>query len=245
VTLPPLRPCRVAVAVTALLALPAAALAAGQRPEAGFSVSTDDPPAGHAVVFSSWSCDPDDRLVRHAWDFDGDGDFDDASGPVVRRVFPRRGARTVGLEVTASGGATDVMHRSLVVDSEYALPRSKQARVMSPYPVVRIAGRLTRQGARIRLLSVTRAPKCAVVRVSCRGRSCPAKRVRRFKGRGQLRFRPFQRRLRARTVLTVRVSRGDSIGKYTRFKIRAGKAPLRRDRCLRPGESVGSACPRE
>jgi PKD domain len=245
VTLPPLRPCRVAVAVTALLALPAAAFAAGQQPKAGFSLSTEDPPAGHAVVFESWSCDPDGRLVRHDWDFDGDGNFDDAQGRVVTRIFPRRGARTVGLKVTAAGEETDVVRRPMVVDSEYALPREKEERVMSPYPVVRIAGRLTRQGARIRVLSVTRAPKCAVVRVTCRGRSCPAKRVTRFKGRGQVRFRVFQRSLRAGTVLTVRVSRGDSIGKYTRFQIRAGKAPRRRDRCLRPGESVGSPCPQE
>jgi PKD domain len=246
VTLPPLRPSRSAVAVAALLAWPAAALAADELPYAGFSLSTDVPPAGHAVLFESSSCDPDGRLVRHAWDFDGDGAFDDGDGPVVRKTFPRRGARSIGLKVTAAGGATDVVHRPLIVDTEYALPRPKEERIMSPYPVVRIAGRLTPRGARLRILSVTRAPTCAVVRVSCRGRSCPARRVTRFKGRrGPVRFKRFQRPLRAGTVLTVRVSKGDRIGKYTRFVIRSGKAPRRRDRCLRPGETKGSACPRE
>jgi hypothetical protein len=246
VTLPPLRPSRVAVAVAALLALPAAAVAADQLPRAGFSMSTEDPPAGHPVSFESWSCDPDGRLVRQAWDFDGDGRFDDAVGPVVKKTFPRRGARNVGLKVTAAGGATDVMWRTMIVDSEYALPRPKEARIMSPYPMVRIAGRLTRRGARIRRLSVSRAPTCAVVKVSCRGRSCPARSITRFTGRGTpLRFKLFQRRLRAGAVLTVRISRGDRIGKYTQFRIRSGKEPRRRDRCLRPGETRGSACPED
>jgi hypothetical protein len=245
VTLPPLRPSRTAVTVAALLAWPAAALGADQLPDAGFSLSTEDPPAGHQVRFESWSCDPDGRLVRHAWDFDGDGAFDDAEGPVVLKTFPRRGARSIGLQVTAAGGATDVSHRAVIVDTEYALPRPKQERLMSPYPVVRIAGRLTQRGARIRLLSVSRAPTCAVVKASCRGRSCPARTITRFMGRrGLLRFKLFQRRLRAGAVLSVRVSKGDMVGKYTRFRIRKDKAPRRRDRCLRPGEMSGSACPR-
>lgn len=245
-TLPPLRPSRTAVTVAALLAWPTAALAADQLPDAGFSVSPEDPPAGHQVRFESSSCDPDGRLVRHAWDFNGDGAFDDAHGPVVLKTFPRRGPHDIGLEVTAAGGAKDATRRTVMVDTEYALPRPMEERLMSPYPVVRIAGRLTSRGARIRVLSVARAPTCAVVKVSCRGRSCPARSVTRFMGRrGRLRFKRFQRRLPAGSVLAVRVSKGDSVGKYTRFRIRSGKAPRRRDRCLLPGETRGSACPRE
>jgi PKD repeat protein len=245
VTLPPLRPSRSAVAVVALLAWPAGALAADQLPAAGFSVSPEDPPAGHRVTFESSSCDPDGRIVRHAWDFDGDGAFDDGDGPVVFKTFPRRGPHDVGLEVTAAGGATDRTRRTVFVDTEYVLPQPEEERLMSPYPVVRIAGQLTRRGARIRVLSISRAPTCAVVRVSCRGRSCPVRSVSRYMGRrGQLRFKRFQRRLRAGAVLTVRVSKGDTIGKYTQFRIRSAKAPRRRDRCLQPGETKGSACPR-
>jgi hypothetical protein len=244
VTYPPFRPRRSAVTVLALLAFPAAALA-GQPPDAGFTLSPEDPPAGQRVSFESWSCDPDGRLVRQAWDFDGDGAFDDASGPVVQRTFPRRGARSIGLKVTSGNGQTDEWRREVIVDTEYALARPSKERLMSPYPVVRLAGRLTRAGARVRVLTVSRLPKCAVVRVTCRGRSCPIKRVSRFEGRGPLRFRRFQRRLRAGTVLTVRVSRGNSVGKFARFRIRSGRPPGRRDRCLRPGESKGSACPRD
>jgi PKD domain len=245
VTLPLLRPSRTAVTVAALLAWPTAALAADQLPDAGFSVSPEDPPAGHQVRLASTSCDPDGRLVRHAWDFDGDGAFDDAKGSEVFKTFPRRGPHEIGLRVTAAGGATDLTRRTVVVDTEYALAGPQEERLMSPYPVVRIAGRLTSRGTRIRVLTVARAPTCAVVRVSCKGRSCPARRVTRFMGRrGQLRFKRFQATLRPGAVLTVRVSKGDVIGKYTQFRIRSAKAPRRRDRCLQPGELKGSACPR-
>jgi PKD repeat protein len=245
VTLPPFRPSRTAVTIAALLASPAAALAADQVPDASFSFSPADPKAGQQVRFESSSCDPDGRLVREAWDLDGDGAFDDAQGRVVTRAFAGAGAHSVGLEVTAADGATDQSRRTVTVDVEYALPRPDSDRLMTPYPVVRLAGRLTPAGARVRLLSVSRAPKCAVVAVSCRGRSCPGRRVTRFTGRGALRIRRFERRLRAGTVLTVRISKGDSIGKLTQFRIRSGKGPRRRDRCLRPGETRGSACPQE
>jgi hypothetical protein len=253
VTLPTLRPSRSALAVLALLACPAAALAAGQPPasgdqppDAGFSFSPEAPRSGEEVRFESSSCDPDGRLVREAWDLDGDGAFDDAVGPVATQRFLGVGALSVGLEVTALDGATDQRRRTVMVDSQYAIPRPDSDRLMSPYPVVRLAGRLTERGARIRVLSVSRAPNCAVVEVSCRGRSCPRRRrVSRFTGRGALRLRPFERRLAAGTVLTVRISKGPSIGKYTEFRIRRGRSPRRTDRCLRPGERTGSRCPRD
>jgi PKD domain-containing protein len=239
------RPRRYLGALLLLLALPTAAFAQDQRPEASFSFSPEDPRAGQEVRFESASCDPDGRLIRQAWDLDGDGAYDDAEGATVTQTFSGPGARTVGLEVTARGGATDRQRRTVMVDTIYALPRPDSDRLMSPYPMLRLAGSLTSNGARIRVLSVTRAPRCALVTVSCKGKSCPAKRARGYVGRGPLRFKRFERRLRAGTVLTVGISKNDLIGKETVFTIRKGKAPLRRDRCLRPGERSGSPCPRD
>jgi hypothetical protein len=239
------RPRSYALAVLALVAWPAAALAADQRPDASFSFSPEDPRAGQPVRFESSSCDPDGRLVRQAWDLDGDGAYDDAEGPVATQTFLASGANSVGLEVTAAGGATDTQRRNVMVNTEYALPRPDASRLMTPYPVLRLAGRLTRSGARVRVLSVLRAPVCALVEVSCRGKSCPVKRASGYVGRGPLRFRRFERRLRAGTVLTVRISKNALIGKFTQFRIREDVAPKRRDRCLRPGETSGSPCPRD
>jgi PKD repeat protein len=229
-----------------VLACPAVALGANQPPDASFSYTPEDPRARQSIQFESSSCDPDGDLVRQAWDLDGDGAYDDAEGPVVSQAFSGSGAHTVGLEVTAAGGATDTQRRTVMVDTEYALPRPDSQRLMSPFPVVRLAGRLTGRGARVKVLSVLRAPVCALVQVTCRGRSCPARRASGYVGRrGPLRFRRFEGRLRAGAVLTVRVSKNNLIGKYTQFRIRKNAAPKRRDRCLRPGSRKGSACPRD
>jgi hypothetical protein len=237
---------RYSLAILVVLACPAVALGANEPPNASFSYSPEDPRAGQSIQFESSSCDPDGDLLRQAWDLDGDGAYDDAEGPIVTQSFPGSGARTVGLEVTAAGGATDTQRRTVMVNTEYALPRPDSDRLMSPFPVIRLAGQLTRSGARVKVLSVLRAPVCAFVRVTCRGKSCPARRASGYMRRhGALRFRRFERRLRAGTVLTVRVSKNDLIGKFTQFRIRKDAAPKRRDRCLRPGQRRGTSCPRD
>jgi PKD domain-containing protein len=236
---------RFSLALLVLLACPAVVLAQNQRPDASFHFSPEDPRAGAPIQLLSTSCDPDGELVRQAWDLDGDGAYDDAEGPTVTQTFSEPGAHLVGLEVTARGGATDTHRRTVMVDTTYALPRPDTDRLMTPFPVVRLAGQLTRRGARVRVLSVIRAPVCSVVRVTCRGSSCPVRRVSAFAGRRPVRFRRFERRLRAGTVLTVRVSKNDLIGKFTQFKIRKEGAPERSDRCLRPGRRAGSPCPRD
>ena len=103
--------------------------------------------------------------------------------------------------------------------------------VLSPFPIVRLRGAVTRTGARIELLAV-QAPRGSRVSVRCIGRGCPASRASAAAGPG-LRFKRFQRHLRAGVVLEVRVTRRAMVGKYVRFTIRKGKSPLRRDMCLK------------
>jgi hypothetical protein len=51
------------------------------------------------------------------------------------------------------------------------------------------------------------------------------------------------RLLRAGATLRVLVSSPGSVGKYTRFRIRRGRVPARRDRCLPPGGTIPIRCP--
>ncbi len=109
--------------------------------------------------------------------------------------------------------------------------------------MIRLAGRLTERGARIRLLTVD-APVCSRATLRCRGRGCPVRRATRVFGRKPIHFRAIERkRLRAGVRLEVLVSKRDRIGKYTRFRIRRNRAPARFDTCLRFGDQTGSACP--
>ena len=112
--------------------------------------------------------------------------------------------------------------------------------LLSPFPVIRIRGRLTTRGAVITLLSV-RAPRGARVAISCKGRGCP-KRVR-ARTATLVRFPTVNGHLRAGAVIEVRVTKSGTVGKYTRFTIRRGKAPLRRDSCLASNGTRPIRCP--
>lgn len=235
------RSCLIALAV--ILVWPAAALGQAERPGASFSFAPEDPRAGESVQFVSSSCQPNGQLVSQSWDLDGDGQYDDAEGPLAQMTFPAAGQYSVGLQVTGRRGATDVERRTLQVDTVYVLPRGPSSRLLSPFPVVTLGGRLTANGARVTVLTV-RAPMCSLVTVTCRGRGCPARRASSYVGRTRLRLRRFERSYRAGALITIRVSKGNFIGKYTEFRIRKRAAPRRDDSCLRPGQSKRSRCPR-
>ena len=117
---------------------------------------------------------------------------------------------------------------------------TRAPRMMSPAPVVRIRGRLTRSGARITLLTV-RAPKGAGVTLRCAGRGCPAERWARTAS--LIRIMRFEAVLPAGTRLVIGVTKPGRIGKRTTIVIRRGKAPRRIDRCLMPGARKAIRCP--
>jgi hypothetical protein len=110
---------------------------------------------------------------------------------------------------------------------------------LTPIPIVRLVGRTTRTGSRITLLRV-KAPRGAKVTLRCSGgkkKGCKiSRKARTSPHSGLVRFKEVERRLRSGVRLKVFVNKGNTIGKYTSFKIRARKAPARTDRCLFPGD---------
>jgi hypothetical protein len=112
--------------------------------------------------------------------------------------------------------------------------------LMNPFPIVRISGRYLSNGARIRLLVVD-APRGAKVSIRCHGRGCPFRKQ--VKSASLVRIKKLERLLRAGAVVKVYVTQRARIGKYTRVKIRAGKAPARLDMCLPPGSWHPIRCP--
>ena len=111
-------------------------------------------------------------------------------------------------------------------------------------PLVRLAGRPTPRGARIRLLEVF-APPQATVTVRCRGRTCPYRQRSKRATPIRVTFRGFRGRgLAAGTLVEVFVTAPGTIGKYTAFLIRRRRRPARIDLCLYPTSAVPAACPR-
>jgi hypothetical protein len=226
-------------------------------PVASFIFFPAGPIAGQPVTFASTSTDPDSPIPGSGldWDLDGDGLFDDAKGPSATTSYPVQGTYTVSLRITTN--ATDVATLVLNVGTS-AAPATSVGRqalsLLSPFPVVRIAGRVSRRGARIRRFTVD-APPGTDVKVGCSGRGCPFKRVlqtvssRAAAGRGLpatrlVRIRRLEGRLlRPGVTLRLFVTRAGTVGKYTRFRILKARPPRRTDMCLVPGSGRPIACP--
>lgn len=120
--------------------------------------------------------------------------------------------------------------------------------LLTPAPVVRISGKLTRTGATITRLQIKTPPLVRVV-VRCTGKrkGCPTKRRARVVPDSQrrvvrYRLRRFERTYEAGAVLKLLVARRGTVGKYAKFKIRKGKAPKRRDACVAYGTTRPRAC---
>jgi PKD repeat protein len=210
-------------------------------PDASFRIAPASPLAGDPVTLSSTASDPDGPLAGQDWDLDADGQFDDASGAVASRSFAVAGTYRVALRVTDAKGATRVATGDVRVAGRPLPPPPPGPRVL-PGVAIQISGRTTPKGARVTMLKV-RAPKGARVKVTCTGKRCPKRSVTRKVKNGQLRFKVFERRLRAGIRITVVVSMDGFVSRYTRFTIRRGRPPSRADRCVAPGATKPTACP--
>jgi hypothetical protein len=249
------------VAGVLVLVGPATALANG--PTASFVFSPAAPPAGQMVVLTSTSTPAarDTPITASLWDFDGDGVFD-ALGASVTTTFATPGPHVVRLKAIDAAGDSATADGTVpvgpplppapppppVVAQGIPAPALPPPGLMNPFPVVRLQGRLLRRGVDVTRLTVL-APAGARVRGVCLGRhsGCPRRTVvRRSRSSDRaVRLRALERRLRAGAVIEIYVTDPGAVGKYTRFRVRGGGAPFRRDMCVPAGGLVPARCPGE
>jgi PKD repeat protein len=215
-----------------------------RAPTASFDYRPAVPIAEQQVTFFSTSDDPDKNIETVEWDLDGDGAFETA-GASIARSYPT-GSFNVSVRVTDTEGAFSIATQTIVVSAPPPATQApqissegSQLRLLNPFPLVRIAGRIGRSGTRFRVLSVS-APAGATVTVRCKGRGCPFKASSRSATASrQVRIRKLERRLlRAGATIKIFVTKPGSIGKYTSIRIRGGKPPRRSDRCLMPDSNT-------
>lgn len=245
------------LAVVATFALPSAATTA--KPAADFVVTPSAPseglPASYVAVLSSG-----DRRLTVEWDFDGDpGGVFETKGASVAHVYATPGEKQVNMRVVKKDEIEAVVTKTIYVTpqagSSPGLPSPTAPQpnapdpgligppsLMTPFPVVRIAGQLLPWGARVRLLAVT-APPGAVVTARCHGDGCPLRSLRRRARSQHVRLRALEHRLVAGIRLEILVRQHGFVGKYTRFRIRDRiRPPVRDDRCLLPGRRAPVGC---
>jgi hypothetical protein len=218
-------------------------------PVASFTFSPAAPVVNQPVQFMSTASDPDGGIVDQVWDLNGDGNFDNGGGTTALRTFAAPGDYVIGLRVTDDAGLVSFDSRTVTVLPAPGVTEKSALRALSPFPVVRVAGRITRRGTLVRLVRVT-APVGAKVSVRCAGRGCPfRKQVRAVSaGTGKqttrgVRIRALERLLRPGVRVRFYITKRGAIGKYTKFRFRRARAPVRTDSCLLPGKWTPSQCP--
>jgi hypothetical protein len=222
-------------------------------PNADFEWTPRSVVAGERVTFKSTSKASHESwtsITRAEWSIEGVGTFE---GNRVTVTVPAEGLWSVELRVWDARGEDD--EESELIDVEPSPPRGKgsggtsrfetePSSLVSPFPVVRLAGSVTAAGATVRILSVNAAAGARVL-VRCGGRGCPVERVEKIAGRGRLRFDDFERWLRAGVVLEVFVRRGDAIGQVHTFQDPAEALPQTIRRLPMAGHYPNSAVPEE
>jgi glucose/arabinose dehydrogenase len=87
-------------------------------PTAVVAASSNSGPSPLAVDFSAaGSSDPEDQPLTYAWDLDGDGAFDDATGASAQWTYTTPAIVTVRLLVTDAASLSDVQQTTIVIDN--------------------------------------------------------------------------------------------------------------------------------
>jgi hypothetical protein len=220
-------------------------------PTASFTIAPAAPVVNQPVLFTSTSGDQDGTIAEEAWDLNGDGSYDNGGGRTALRAFADPGQYVVGLRVMDDAGLVSFDSQALSVAPAPALVVTTQKlglRLLSPFPVVRIAGRITKRGTRVRLL-IVEAPLGTKVTVRCSGGGCPFRKQTRAVPASaksgaavRVRVRRLERLIKPGVRVRVYITQRATVGKYTGFRFRPGNPPARTDRCLMPGSWVPAMC---
>jgi PKD repeat protein len=232
----------------------------GAPPTVRFSFTPATPVANDVVTFAATGANADGSASTYAWDLDNDGVFDDASGASAARSFPA-GNHVVSVKATDPGSnLSQVSIQTVAVRSPDGTaiqgpggggptiiggPVVVTLRPMSPSPRIRLGYAVIGRVTRIMSLTI-RGPKDAVVRVRCRGKGCPTKKVLRAKiskSGTAVRFKRFERRLRAGTILQIYITKQGRWGEYRKIRFRANKRAVWTDRCIKDFGAKVQRCP--
>ena len=211
-------------------------------PSASFTWFPEFPRVGETVTLAASWTGSSSPITGFAWALTASESFHPGRSTTTTS-FATPGAHVVRLQVTDAAGRSATVSKTITV-------RHQAATLMEPFPIVRIAGRETRNGVKLTLVTVS-APVSARVTVRVRGTGVHSTSQSRVAAAGKkagspstvlLSFPRFARALGAGAILEIRVTKAGQIGKLTRFVPRRGKLPRRTDICLSTAEKP-MACP--
>src|SRR4029078_11424880 len=99
-----------------------------QPPTAHIDATPTSGPAPLHVDFdASGSSDPEGLALTYAWDLDGDGQYNDATGVTTSHTYSNPGSVTVGLRVTDMDGSSDTTTTLISVGNAPPVPKISTA----------------------------------------------------------------------------------------------------------------------
>jgi hypothetical protein len=167
-------------------------------------------------------------------------DSDPTDEIVTDQYRPTVGASDTCTKVTPTGPGKGTFSSGTQTGGGSTPPAVTTLAFIKPFPVIRIKGRF--KGTRTTITRVTvRTPRGTRIRIRCSGHGCSFKR--KAVAARLLSIRSLRRTYRPNAKIEIRVTKAGKIGKYTSVRTRRGKAPVRSDRCLKPGKTKPVRCP--
>jgi PKD repeat protein len=204
---------------------------ANRPPVASIAVAPDAPLTGDELTLDGrGSGDPDGVIVAGAWDLDGDGEFDDAAGPVATVTFATPGPHTVSLRVVDDNGATAVATTEIAVGQgaveAAAAPPPPPAAPAKIGATLRYAFTRTSSTTTFTSLLVRNVPTGARVKASCKGGGCAKKAFSAIAKSDTVSLKTLLRhKLKAGAVITVVVTKPGLTSRIIVVTVRKGKDP--------------------
>lgn len=140
---------------------------------------------------------------------------------------------------TATPSGTPFQNQGPSSPPQQPPPNSGGLKLLSPFPLVHTAGYFSRSRTTFTRFTV-KAPRGTKVASACKKARCRfSKKLRTAK---TVHLRKLERTFKAGTRIRLRLTKGETIGKYVEIRIRRGKRPLRADRCVEPGRARPVSC---
>jgi PKD repeat protein len=205
---------------------------ANRPPVARLAVLPSAPLTGDELTLDGRaSGDPDGSIVAGGWDLDGDGDFDDAAGPVATVTFDTAGPHTVALRVVDDNGATAAASATIDVGqgAVEAAAGAAPAAAAAPAKIgatLRYAFTRTSKATMFTSLLVRHLPVGAKVKARCKGGGCSRKAFTAVAKSDSVSLRTLiRRKLKAGAVITVEVTKPGMVTRTIVVTVRKGKDP--------------------
>jgi PKD repeat protein len=204
---------------------------ANRPPVARIAPVTDVLTGDEITLDGRGSGDPDGSIVAGGWDLDGDGDFDDAAGPLATVTFDTAGDHTVALQVVDDNGAAAVTSAVITV-GQGAVAAAAGAPPPGPAGTAKIGATLryaftrTSKATMFTSLLVRNLPVGAKVKATCKGGGCAAKAFTAVAKSDTMSLKTLiRRKLKAGAAITVVVTKPGMVTRTIVVTVRKGKDP--------------------